>query len=309
MTSKDRPHIGATVRKKEGSSLARQDAFFGYLFISPQIIGFILFVLGPLVTVFYYSLHQRNLLTGTSTFVALENFQRAFVQDPVFRKVLVNTLVFTAGLVPFNVILALTLALLLARQLPGVIFFRTLFFAPVVTSAVAWAIVWRFMLQGEQGTVNQMLTLVGISGPNWLRDPNWAMVAVIFTRVLKNVGLNIIIYLAAVKSISKEYSDAAHVDGANAWQTLFLIKLPLLAPTTLLITVITIIGSLQVFDHILLMTAGGPSNATLVLVFYIYQQGFRFFATGYASTIAVILFFITLALTIVQWFLRQRAAE
>lgn len=296
-------------RKKKGFSLARQDALFGYLFISPQVIGFILFVLGPLVAVFYYSLHQRNLLTGASTFIALGNFERAFSQDPVFAKVLVNTLVFTAGLVPFNIILALTLALLLARQLPGVTLFRTLFFAPVVTSAVAWAIVWRFMLQGEQGTINQMLALFGIAGPNWLREPDWAMVAVIFTRVLKNVGLNMIIYLAAIKSIPEEYSDAARVDGANAWQILWRIKLPVLAPTTLLIAVITIVGSLQVFDHILLMTAGGPSNATLVLVFYIYQQGFRFFATGYASAIAVVLFFITLALTVAQWFLRQRSAE
>lgn len=296
-------------RNLKGFSLARKDALFGYLFIAPQVIGFLFFVFGPLLAVFYYSLHQRNLLTGTSIFVGLDNFQRAFMQDPVFTKVLLNTLIFTAGLVPLNIVLALTLALLLARQLPGVTFFRTLFFAPVVTSAVAWAIVWRFMLQGEQGTINQLLSLIGVAGPNWLREPNWAMVAVIVTRVLKNVGLNMIIYLAAIKTIPEEYSDAARIDGATAWQILRWVKLPLLAPTTLLITVITIIGSLQVFDHILLMTAGGPSNATLVLVFYIYQQGFRFFATGYASMIAVVLFLITLALTIVQWFLRQRSAE
>jgi multiple sugar transport system permease protein len=289
-------------------SLAGRDALYGYLFISPQALGFLAFVAGPIVAVFWYSLHQRNLLTGQSIFVGLDNFQAMLAGDVVFRKVLLNSLIFTAGLVPLNIALALLLALLLARQLPGVTLFRTLFFAPVVTSAVAWAIVWRFMLQGEQGTINQLLTYVGVDGPNWLREGGWAMAAVIVTRVLKNVGLNMIIYLAAIKSIPKEYGDAARVDGANGWQVLRTVTLPLLAPTTLLISVITIVGSLQVFDHILLMTGGGPANATMVLVYYIYQQGFRFFATGYASGLAVILFLVTLGLTVAQWFLRGREA-
>jgi multiple sugar transport system permease protein len=300
--------IDARETPRRRRSLARRDALYGYLFISPQALGFLAFVVGPIAAVFWYSLHQRNLLTGVSTFVGLDNFQTMLASDVVFRKVLLNSLIFTAGLVPLNIVLALLLALLLARQLPGVTLFRTLFFAPVVTSAVAWAIVWRFMLQGEMGTVNQMLALVGLDGPNWLREGGWAMAAVIVTRVLKNVGLNMIIYLAAIKSIPKEYGDAARVDGANAWQVLRNVTLPLLAPTTLLITVITIVGSLQVFDHILLMTGGGPANATSVLVYYIYQQGFRFFATGYASSLAVILFLVTLGLTVMQWFLRGREA-
>ena len=132
------------------------------------------------------------------------------------------------------------------------------------------------------------------------------MVAVIFTRVIKNVGLNMVIYLAALQGIPNEYKEAARVDGANGWQVFSRVTLPLLAPTTLVVTVITVIGSLKVFDHILLLTGGGPQNATNVLVYYIYQQAFEFFETGYASTLAVILFIITLALTIVQWALRGR---
>lgn len=289
-------------------SLAWKDALYGYLFVSPQVLGFLVFVLGPLIAVFIYSLQQRNLLSGEVSFVGLQNYQDVLFGNPLVRKVLVNSLIFTAGLVPLNLVLALILALLLARSFRGVTFFRTLFFAPVVTSAVAWAIVWRFMLQGEQGTVNQFLSFIGIDGPNWLREPAWAMTAVIVTRVFKNVGLNMIIYLAALKGIPREYGEAAHVDGANRWQVFRHITLPLLAPTTLLITVITVVGSLQVFDHILLMTNGGPANATLVLVYYIYQQGFEFFQTGYASTLAVILFAITLVLTVLQWFLRGREA-
>jgi multiple sugar transport system permease protein len=134
--------------------------------IAPQVIGFLAFVIGPIIAVFWFALHRRNLLTGQSTFIAFANFETMFSSDVVFQKVLVNSLVFTAGLVPLNIALALTLALLLSRQLPGVVAFRTLFFAPVVTSAVAWAIVWRFMLQNESGTINQLLALVGIT---WAR--------------------------------------------------------------------------------------------------------------------------------------------
>lgn len=287
-------------------TLARRDALFGFLFISPQVLGFLTFVVGPIVVVFIYSMSQRNLLTGQNTFVGFDNYVTMFTRDAVFRKVLVNSLVFTAGLVPVNIALALLLALLLKDPRPGVTLFRTVFFAPVVTSAVAWAIVWRFMLQNETGTINQLLQLVGIVGPNWLREGGWAMTSVIGTRVLKSVGLNMIIYLAALQGVPREYGEAARIDGASSWQVLRRITIPILAPTTLLITIITIVGSMQVFDTIMLMTGGGPANATMVLVYYIYQQGFQFFSTGYASALAVILFFVTLALTIVQWFLRRR---
>lgn len=298
-------HSAATTGRRPRRSLARRDSLFGYAFVAPQVLGFLTFVVGPIVAVFVYSLSQRNLLTGQTKFIGLDNYVRMFTSDPVFQKVLVNSLVFTAGLVPLNIALALTLALLLSRKRPGVTFFRTLFFAPVVTSAVAWAIVWRFMLQNESGTINQLLQLVGIHGPNWLREESWAMASVIVTRVLKNVGLNMVIYLAAIQAIPREYSDAARVDGANGRQVLRFITIPALAPTTLLITVITIVGSMQVFDHILLMTGGGPANATMVLVYYIYQQGFKFFATGYASSLAVVLFVVTLGLTLLQWVLQK----
>lgn len=287
---------------------ASVDALYGYLFISPQLLGFVAFVLGPLLAVILFSLQDRNLLTGAVAFVGLKNY-RAVAADPLFGTVLVNSLTFTAGLVLLNITLALTLALLLSGNIRGVAFFRTLFFASVVTSAVAWAIVWRFILQGEQGVVNQLLSFAGIGGPNWLREPRWAMVSVIVTRVLKNVGLNMTIYLAALKSIPSEYAEAARVDGASGWQVFRAITLPLLASTTLFVAIITVIGALQVFDHILLMTAGGPENATNVLVYYIYRQAFQFFQVGYASTLAVFLFVVALALTMAQWFLRSRRVE
>lgn len=289
-----------------GLSQARLDELYGYFFIAPQMIGFLVFVVGPLVAVIIYSFQERNLLTGEVILVGVENYFNMFYKDQLFDKVVLNSLIFTLGLVPLNIALSLGLAVALTSQFRGSTIFRTVFFAPVVTSAVAWAIVWKFMLQHESGTVNQYLALIGIDGPNWLREPAWAMVSVIFTRALKNMGLNMIIFMAALLALPKTYNEAAVVDGANGWQIFRHITLPLLAPTTLMVIIITVIGSLKVFDHIVLLTGGGPANATMVLVNYIYHQGFQFFETGYASALAVILFLITLILTLIQWSLRRR---
>jgi len=292
--------------KRPRSRRARQEALFGYLCVSPQLIGFLVFVLVPLVMVFVYSFQERNLLMGTTTFVGFANYKKMFTQDPLFYKTLGNTLVFTLGLVPLNVAASLLLALALKAETRANVVFRTIFFAPVVTSAVAWAIVWKFLLQGEQGIVNHVLAIFGIAGPNWLQDPTWAMVALIVTRVIKNLGMNIIIYLAAVTNLPGELYEAARIDGASPWQCFRKLTLPLLMPTTLMISILTVIGSLKIFDHVMLLTNGGPSNSTMVLVYYIYYQGFKFFETGYASALASVLFVLVLALTIGQWRIGKR---
>jgi len=293
------------IRRYHSMSLARKDELIGYLFVAPQMLGFFVFVLGPILAIFLFSTQERNLLTGVVNPVELANFEYMLQSDRLFPKVLANSLIFTSGLVPLNIVLALILAMLLTRKLRGMIFFRTLFFAPVVTSAVAWAIVWRFLLQGDQG-INQLLSGIGIDGPNWLREPGWAMASVIVTRVLKTVGLNMIIFMSAIQNLPREYDEAASVDGANFSQIFFRITLPQLAPTILVVLVLTVIGSLQVFDHILLMTNGGPANATAVLIYYIWFQAFKVFDIGYASALAVVLFVIVLTATIIQWALRRR---
>ena len=185
------------------TSMARRDALYGYLFIMPQMLGFLVLVLGLLVAVFVFSTQDRSLLQPKVEFVGLANYERLLTKDPLFWQVLGNTLIFAAGLVPLNVVLALVLALIVAQKLRGIVFFRTLYFVPVVTSAVAWAIVWRFLLQGERGTINQLLSMVGIDGANWLRDPGWAMFWVIFTRTIKGVGINMIIFLAAIMDLPR----------------------------------------------------------------------------------------------------------
>lgn len=288
-------------------SLTQRDSLFGYLFVAPQVLGFLLLVLGPLVAVFVFSTQDRNLLSGAVENVGLDNYRFMLTEDPFFPKVLRNTIVFSAGLVPMNIVLALVLSLLLTQRIPGMTLFRTLFFAPVITSTVAWAVVWRFMLQKDAG-INGFLDLVGITGPNWLRDSNWAMFSVIFAQVIKNVGLNTLIFMAALQNIPADYNDAAAVDGANLYQRVRHITIPLISPTILLVLLLTLIGSLKVFDLIMLLTNGGPANSTNVLVFYVYFRAFKVFQTGYASTLAIVLFAAAFVFTVVQWMLRRRFA-
>jgi multiple sugar transport system permease protein len=298
------PPISQTPRR--GLSLAQRDSLWGYLFVAPQVLGFLAFVLGPLVAILVFSTQDRNLLSGQTSYIGLENFQHMFTQDPVFFKMLGNSLTFTAGLVPMNITLALMLAIMLAPQFRGVSFFRAVFFAPVITSTVAWVIVWSFMLQGKNGLINQFLGLFSVQGPNWLFEEGPAMFAVILVRVLKNVGLNMVIFMAALQDLPRDHVEAANVDGASRWQTIRHIVLPFLAPSILLATIITIIGSLNVFDHILLMTEGGPSNATMVLAYYVYFNAFKNYDIGYGSAISVLLFAIALTLTMLQWSVRRR---
>ncbi len=292
------------VSRQKGLSFQQKDALYGYLFAAPQVLGFLLFVLGPLIAVFVFSFQDRNLLTGQVAYTGLANYEMMLSKDPFFWKVLQNSLIFSAGLVPLNLTLAMTLAILLTRPFRGAVFFRTLFFAPVITSSVAWAVVWRFLLQDEAGA-NSLLALVGIDGPNWLFDRTWAMVAVIVVQVIKNVGLNTLIFMAALQNIPREFSEAAEVDGANAWQRIRRVTLPLLAPTIMLVLLITIVGSLRVFDTIMLLTQGGPANATNVLVYYVYFNAFRTFRVGYASSLAIVLFTIAFIATIIQWVVRR----
>ena len=286
----------------------RRDALIGWAFITPQMAGFVFFVLLPLISVFLYSLQDKNLLFGTSVFSGLENFRR-LLKDPLFSKSLTNTLVFSAGVVPLNLVFSLMLALFLGGGKPGSRFVRAIIFLPVVTSGVAWAIVWRYLLQGgDAGPVNWFLSLFGIAGPNWLYEKGWAMSSVIINRVMKNLGMNVLIFMGAVLNMPMDVIEAARIDGAKRFTLFFKIKLPLLMPTVMMVAIVTIIGSMRVFDTIKLMTDGGPEGSTMVMVYYIYHQAFRMFDTGYASALAVILFLIVLILTALQWFSRKKVS-
>lgn len=282
----------------------RRDGLCGWLFVLPQTLGFLAFVLYPVLAVVYYSLHTSNLLSGQSTYVGLQNY-RQLMHDPATPSVARATALFCLGLVVVNISLALLLALLLNQRLRGTTVFRTLFFSPVVVSLVAWTITWNFLLQNNGG-VNSFLQLIGAHGPNWLRGENTALVSVVLVQVFKNVGLNMVLFLAALQGVPRSLLEAAQIDGAGAWRRFRSIVLPMISPTTLLTSIITVSGSLQVFAQIQILTEGGPGNSTNVLVYFFYQQAFHNNDFGYGSAIAIVLFLIILALTLVQWRLRKR---
>ncbi|GAA2219069.1 sugar ABC transporter permease [Promicromonospora sukumoe] len=286
------------------SAAVRRDWLVGYTMVAPVVLGSLAFVVLPLGMVVWYSLHEWNVLANTFTFVGAENYQR-MASDPGLTDALLATVWFSVGLVVVNIALALLLAVLLNQKLPGTTTFRTFFFSPVVVSLVAWTIVWSFLLQADGG-INGFLSVLGVEGPNWLRHPTTAMIAVIIVQVFKNVGLNMILFLAALQGVPEELQEAARLDGAGAWRRFRSITLPLISPTILLVSIITIVGSLEVFAQIDVLTGGGPGNSTTVLVYYLYQQAFRFNEFGYASALAVLLFVIVLVLTLFQWQSRKR---
>ncbi|MGW1847839.1 carbohydrate ABC transporter permease [Streptomyces sp. NPDC001966] len=276
----------------------------GYVLIAPQMVGFTAFVLGPLIAVVYYSFTKYNNLTGDISFIGGDNY-RKLLDDPLAIEVAQNTAVFSLGLVPLNICLALLLAVLLDQGLRGTIVFRAIFFSPTVVSVIAWTIVWSFLLS-KDGGLNLLIRMVGADGPNWLREPDTAMFSVILVQVLKGVGVNMVLFLAALQGVPTELREAARVDGAPPWTIFRRITLPMISPTMLLAAIVTVIGSLQVFGQVMVLTGGGPGNATTVLAYYVYLQAFKFFDLGYASALAVLLFLAVLALTVVQWWLRKK---
>ncbi len=281
----------APARRREGLS--------ALLFLSPTLVIFSTFVLFPVLFSFYLSFHQWNMFSAQQSFVGLANYAR-MVRDPEFWSVLRNTLVYTLGTVPLNMALSLGVAYLLNQKLAGKKFLRTAFFAPVIISPVAAAVIWRWMYDPNFGLVNYALALVGVKGPNWLNEPHSAMFALILMAVWKTLGFNMVLFSAGLQGIPDTYYEAAEIDGAGAWTKFWRITIPLLSPTTFFIMVMSIIGSFQAFDVVYVLTSGGPMGATKVLVFYLYEHAFKFFEMGYASAVAYFLFLLLIVLTLLQ---------
>ncbi len=268
------------------------------------MLGFLAFVLGPIVAVFWFSVHDWHLVKANFDFAGLGNYE-AMVDDKVMPTVVRNSIIFAFGYVPLNVLTGLGLALVLNRAIRGLAGFRAIYFLPVVVSLAAWTIVWRLILNRE-GVLNGFLEMVGIDGPNWLRDPTLAMVSVIVVQILKNAGLSMVLFLAALQGVPKDLEDAARVDGANSRQVTRYISIPLITPFIFLATVLAVITSLKSFSLIFLTTGGGPGDATTVLAYYIYEVAFSAYQMGYASALAVILFVAIMVLTVAQFSVRKR---
>jgi multiple sugar transport system permease protein len=294
-------HAAARPQRRGGAlgGLRREETIAGYLFLLPNLIGFLIFSLIPIAATFGLTLTDWNLV-GKRSFVGLENYLK-LVNDKLFWQTARNTVVYTIGAVPAGVFIAFWLALLLNRKMRGVVFFRTIFFLPHVTLTVAIAIVWAWIYHPELGLLNYLLGRVGIDGPRWLQSTTWAMPAIIIMSNWKGIGYAMLIFLAGLQAIPQELLEAATIDGASPFQRLRHIVVPLLAPTTFFILVTSFIGAMQAFDQFYVMTQGGPAYSTTTLVMYIYQNGFEWFQMGYAATVAVVLFACIFVVTALQW--------
>lgn len=289
-----------TVPNRRRRSLEYRESMWGYTFIAPMLIGFLIITVAPVIATFAYSLTNKNMMSRTTDFIGLENYEK-LLKDKTFRSTMLQTLEFTLLLIPSNLVLTLALAALLKDKFRGSGFFRTAVFTPVVTSVVVWGVLWRYIFQTDNGLVNAVLKMFGITGPQWLMSTDLAIPVSVFITLVKGLGMNMVMFIGAMLDVPEDYYEAASLDGASKWKQFFSITLPNIAPTIFLVLIMTTIGSLKVFGQIKALSNGGPGTSSYVMVFYIYEMAFKSYKFGYASAASVVLFLMIVALTIVQW--------
>lgn len=266
-----------------------------YLFILPWIIGFLAFTIGPLILSLVMSFFDWP-ITSSPTFVGFGNYIKMFTEDEQFWKSLVISLKYAAIFVPLNMAIALFLAMLITQPVKGVRIFRTIFYIPAVVSGVAVSILWGWILNGDYGVLNYLLSLIGIEGPKWLVDPSWALLAVIIASAF-GVGTMMLIFYTDIKNIPVDVYEAASIDGASPARKFFSITLPIITPTILFNLITSIISSFQQVTLVMLLTGGGPLNSTYFYGLYTYNNAFKHHKLGYASANAWVMFVIILVLT------------
>ncbi len=273
-------------------------------FLAPSLVLFLVFAALPVLASFGISFTRWDLFT-TPSFVGLENYFK-ILTDPIFHTVLRNTTLFVLGTVLVQMGLALGLALLLNNRVPGQAFFRVVYFLPVVSPSVAVALVWAWILNENFGLLNAFLSSIGVHNPpHWLSSTQWALPALMIVSIWQGAGYSMVLFLAGLQNIPQDVYEAGALEGAVGWKKFRYLTMPLLSPTTFFVLTIQVIFSFQVFDLAFVMTDGGPSNATNTVVFYIYQNAFRFYRMGYAAA-AWLLFIVIFVVTIVQYRLQNR---
>ena len=276
----------------------REEAAYGWLFVIPHIAGLFIFTIGAILASGYLSLTEWDLF-GAPRWVGLDNYRR-LAEDEIFWKALWNTVYYTGLRVPFSLLFSLIVALLMNLKIRGILWWRVVYFVPAISSSVAIALVWRWIYSKDFGILNAFLAWFGVAPLSWLTSETLAMPAVIVMSVWWSVGTNMVIYLAALQGVPGQLYEAAELDGAGAWGKFRHVTFPMITPTTFFLLVLGTIGSLQIFDIFYVMPQGGPNFATTSLVMYIFQNAFEYLEMGYASAVAWVLFFIILALSLVQ---------
>jgi multiple sugar transport system permease protein len=279
-------------------------SYAGWFFVGPALIAIAVFFVVPVASALVMSFTDFDIYALADLrnlrFIGLENYTR-LLQTPLFWHALLNTGVFVVLGVPLSIGVSLGAALLLhSRSARFKAFYRTVYFAPVVTTLVAVAVVWRYLLHTRYGWLNYAMGAFGIEPIDWLGDPQWAMPAIVLLSVWKNFGYNMIILLAALQAVPPDLYEAARIDGASAWRQLRDVTLPSIAPVLLMVSILTMAGHFQLFAEPYVMTQGGPAQRTITVLYFMYEEGFKWWSLGSASAVAFVLFLIMFAVTLLQ---------
>ncbi|CUW14006.1 N-Acetyl-D-glucosamine ABC transport system, permease protein 1 [Leuconostoc gelidum subsp. gasicomitatum] len=280
----------------------------GWLYVLPMLIIVSVFSLYPIISSLAMSFYtQYNFFTNQVMALGFDNFKYLW-EDPLFHAAVSNTLIFVIGVVPLEIVISLTVAVLLNQIKLFAGFFRTIYFLPFVTTIVAISMVWKWIYNKDAGLLNYFLSFVGIHPIDWLNDPNWALPALIILAIWKSLGFNIMLFLVALNNVDKRLYRAATLDGASIWQRFWHITVPMISPMTFLITINAVIGSFKVFDEIFSLFGGqaGPGNAAMTVVFYLYRMFYEQNKYGIAAAAGVVLFVMILIVTLLQmWFSKK----
>jgi multiple sugar transport system permease protein len=294
--------------------LRKKEEISAWLFSLPALVLLSVFLVLPFLLALGFSFTDQRLIPNRNiptSFIGLRNYIRLAV-DATFHKALLNNFIFVIVVVPIQTSLALGLALLINRKMKFINLFRTMYFSPVVTTMVVVSIVWSFLYHPESGFINKMLSIISfgsIQNIHWLNDTAWALTAIIILSIWQGVGFQMVIYLAGLQDIPTELYESAMIDGADPWKNFVHITLPQLRNTTIFVAISTTILASKLFTQVWVLTRGGPQNATITSIVYLYKQGFKQLKVGYASSIAVIFFTIVLCISLIQrYFLREERA-
>ncbi|HEU5013820.1 MAG TPA: sugar ABC transporter permease [Roseiflexaceae bacterium] len=296
-TESRRKQASGRARQRAGK-LYRREAIEGMAMALPWILGFVLFTAGPMLASVYLGLTRWDIITSP-VFVSTQNYV-TLAKDPLFLKSLGVTVSYTLWSAPIHIILGFVLASLLNAGVPGTNIFRAIYYLPSILPLVASAVLWSWILNPEFGLLNFALAHLGIQGPGWLTSEQWALPAMVIMNI-QFIGITMVIMLAGLQRVPQELYEAAQLDGANGWQRLRFITLPMMSSVIFFAIIININNSFQTFTQAYVLTNGGPSNATLFYMLYLYNQAFRNFRMGYASALAMVLFLIMVTLTAIQF--------
>ncbi|NUQ90619.1 MAG: sugar ABC transporter permease [Glycomyces artemisiae] len=284
--------------RRRMSSRSKKEAFYFWLFISPWLIGFVGFLLGPMIASVYISFTEWDSFTPPE-WVGLDNYVKALTGDPVFWKALGNTFYYALISVPLGLVIGVWLANLLNKRVRGRKLFRTFIYLPTLVPLVATAMVFKMVL-APSGPLNELLGWFGIEGPNWLLDPTWVKPALIVLSAWGAGGATVLL-LSAMNGIPRELYEAAEIDGASAWRQFWSVTFPQITPVIFFNLIMGLIGSFQIFSQVYILTAGGPDNASQMMVPLLFREAFSFYHFGYASAVAWLLFIVIMAFTLIAF--------